>query len=186
MIDRKMITRPFLMFVLMGLLSSCATELRPFTNNLLKEGNWSDSELKKIQFYLSNDLVISRVLTGGMSEITSGTIKMVKGQKVEEVRIPRGTPGVFLFRANDDHFAIGFDGSSDKRYLMFGPNPKQKGTYVLLASEWENRRGRVRFDDKYYFTNPDGAWANLMVDVRKIRTVEIKSNTVRGRKVEAN
>lgn len=32
-------------------LSSCSQELRPFTANILREGNWSDTELHKIQFY---------------------------------------------------------------------------------------------------------------------------------------
>ena len=176
---------PFLpLFITLLFAASCGPELRPFTTNLLKEGAWSDTNLKQIQFYLSDDVVIRRKLTEGSSEITSGTIKIVKGEKMEEVRIPHGTPGVFLFRAKDDHFAIGFDGSSDKRYLMFGPNPKQRGTYVLLASEWQDRQGKVRYDDKFYFSNPDAAWANLMVDVKKIKHVEVSSNTVKGRKIE--
>lgn len=184
MIIKNIFTHFLCIITLMGVVSSCSPELRPFTSNLIKEGEWSDNDLRKIQFYLSNDLVISRAFTDGTSEIISGTIKMVKGEKVEEVRIPRGTPGVFLFRADKDHFAIGFDGASDKRYLMFGPNPKQRGAYVLLATEWKDRQGKVRFDDKFYFTNPDGAWANLMVDLRKIKKVEVTSNTVRGRRVE--
>ena len=61
---------------------------------------------------------------------------------------------------------------------------KQRDAYVLLATEWKDRQGKVRFDDKFYFTNPDGAWANLMVDLRKIKKVEVSSNTVRGRRVE--
>ena len=166
------------------LINACSPELRPFTSNLMKEGGWSDTDLKKIQFYLSDDVVIRRKLTEGSSEITSGTIKIVKGEKLEEVRIPHGTPGVFLFRAKDDHFAIGFDGSSDKRFLMFGPNPKQRGTYVLLASEWQDKQGKVRYENKFYFTNPDAVWANLMVDLRKIKHVQVSSNTVRGRKID--
>jgi hypothetical protein len=166
------------------MVQSCGPELRPFNRSILQEGGWSDTDLKKIQFYLSDDVIIRRALTQGTSEITSGTIKIVKGEKVEEVRIKRGTPGVFLFKAKEDNFAIGFDGSSDKRYLMFGPNPKQRGTYVLLASEWKDRQGKVRYDDKFYFTDEGGAWANLLVDFKKIKKVEVSSNTVRGRKVD--
>jgi hypothetical protein len=177
-------SRFLIIITLFGLFASCSPELRPFTSNILREGNWDDNELKKIQFYLSDDIVISRALTKGSSEITSGAIKIVNGEKVEEVRIPRGTPGVFLFRAKDDNFAIGFDATSDQRFLMFGSNPKKRGTYVLLASEWKDRQGKVRFDDKFYFTNPDAALSNLMVDYRKIRKVEVSSNTVSGRKVK--
>ena len=57
---------------LLFLVSSCAKELRPFTANILREGNWSDTELQKIQFYLSDDIVIRRKLTEGSNEIASG------------------------------------------------------------------------------------------------------------------
>ena len=184
MINLKRICRFAPVLSIIIILTSCGPQLRPFTSNVLKEGQWNDSELKRIQFYLSDDIVINRALTEGTSEITSGTIKIVKGQKIEEVRIPRGTPGVFLFRDKGDHFAIGFDANSDKRYLMFGPNPKMRGNYVLLASEWKDRQGKVRFDDKFFFTNPDATWASLMVDLRKIRKVEVTSSTVKGRKVD--
>ncbi len=164
--------------------ASCSPELRPFSQSLLREGGWNDGELKKIQFYLSDDIVIYRKLTEGVSEITSGAIKIVKGERIEEVRIPRNTRGEFLFRGKDDHFAIGFDATTDKRFLMFGPNPKRRGEYVLLASEWKDKRGKVRYDDRFFFTNETSAWANLMVDVRKIKKVQIESNTARGRRVE--
>jgi hypothetical protein len=180
----RKITYLFALCLMAVLSQSCSPELRPFTANIYKEGGWSDSELKRIQFYLSDDIIIHRKITEGSSEIISGSIKMVRGEKIEEVRIPRGTKGEYLFKANNDNFAIGFDATSDKRYLMFGPNPKRSGAYVLLASEWKDRRGKVRYDDKFYFTDEGGTWANLMVDMRKIKKVEVASKTVRGRRVE--
>ncbi len=171
-------------FIVVATLTSCSPDLRPFTTNLLKEGGWRDNDLKKIQFYVSEDIVIRRKISDGSSEITSGTIKIVKGVRVEEVRIRRGTPGIFLFRVKDDKFAVSFDGSSDKRYLMFGANPKRKGEYVLLASEWQDKQGKVRYDDKFYFTDGESAWASLLVDLKKFRKVEVSTNTARGRKVE--
>ena len=170
-------------FLLVITAIGCSPELRPFTTNILQEGGWSDSDLQKIQFYLSDDIVIRRNLSEGTSEITSGTIKIVKGVRVEEVRIRKGTPGTFLFRADKNHFAIGFDAASDKRYLMFGANPKRQGSYVLLASEWKDRLGKVRYDDRFYFAEEESAWAGLLVDLKKIQKVEINSRVERGRKV---
>jgi hypothetical protein len=171
------------MLAIMIAFGACSPDLRPFTNSMLKEGGWGDSELQKIQFYLSGDLVIQRQLNEGTSEITSGKIKIVKGEKLEEIRIPRGTPGVFLFKAKDNHFAISFDARSDKRYLMFGPNPKMNGKYVLLASEWQDRQGKVKYDNKSYYTTDNSAFTNLMVDFRKIHQREVQSEVARGRKV---
>ena len=164
---------------------SCSPELRPFTSNILQEGGWSDTDLQKIQFYLSEDIIIRRELTEGTSEITSGTIKIVKGEKVEEVRIKKGTPGTFLFRAGKNNFAIGFDAASDKRYLMFGANPKRQGTYVLLASEWKDRLGKVQYDNRFYFAEEESAWAALLVDLKKIQKFEVNSRVERGRKVNS-
>jgi hypothetical protein len=175
----------FAVCMLIGSLASCSPELRPFTSTILREGNWSDTDLHKIQFYLSDDIVIRRKLTEGSNEISSGgSIKVFKGEKVEEVRIPRGTPGVFLFRAKDDHFAVGFDAANDKRFLMFGANPKRQGDYVLLASEWKDRYGKVRYDDRFFFTDEQSSLAMLLVDFRKFRKTEVNSKTERGRKVQ--
>jgi hypothetical protein len=175
----------FLILVLIIISSTaCSPELRPFTSNLLQEGGFKESDLKKIQFYLSDDIVIQRRLTEGVSEISSGAIKIVKGEKVEEVIIRRGTPGVYLFKSNNENFAIGFDEKSNKRYLMFGPNPKRRGIYVLLASEWKDRTGKVRYDDKFYFTDERSAIASLMIDLRKVKRIEVATHTARGRRVD--
>ena len=78
------------------ILSSCSSRLTPFTQDLYEENGWTDSDLKKIQFYLSEDIILRRVVTKGSSSITSGKIKIVNGQKIEETKIRKGTPGVFL------------------------------------------------------------------------------------------
>ena len=175
-----------LLMSLLGLLmmGNCTSELRPFTSDILREGSWSDSDLQKIQFYLSEDIVIRRNVTESQKAITAGTIKIVKGEKVEEVKIPKGTPGIFLFREGKDHFAIGFDATNDKRYLMFGANPNKSGEYVLLASKWEDRMGKIKYDNSFYFAEETAAYAHLLVDLRKIRRVEVSKKTELGRKVQ--
>ena len=52
--------------------------------------------LKKIQFYLSNDIVLHRELSGGKSDIVSGEIKMVRGKQIEEVIIKKMGNAVVL------------------------------------------------------------------------------------------
>ncbi|MCB0683583.1 MAG: hypothetical protein KDC32_22165, partial [Saprospiraceae bacterium] len=137
-------------------MASCSPTLSPFTRNLLQENRWSDDELKRIQFYLSNDIVLHRKLDSGASTISDGEIKIINGQEVEEVVIRRGTPGVFLFRPKADHFAVSFESTgNDQRFLMFGPNPKLDGRFVLLASEWERRQGKVTYDGVTYWVDAD-------------------------------
>jgi hypothetical protein len=163
---------------------SCSPHLQPFTSNTLQAVNNSEDNLKRIQFYLSEDVVIYRNVTRQNGDIVAGKIKIVQGHEVDEVRIPKGTPGVFLFRVKENNFAVSFDAGNDKRYLTFGPNPKRGGTYVLLATDWKDRKGRVHYDDKVYWAAGESAFASLMVDLDKVRKTETQSRVAGGRKVQ--
>ena len=61
--------RSLLAVVAVLALSACGPTLSPFTESLYKKNQWSEAELKRIQFYLSNDIVMRRELTGAKSEI---------------------------------------------------------------------------------------------------------------------
>ena len=52
----------FLLLLATGLFSSCSPQLSVFDRKLYEQQNWSDDELKRIQFYLSEDLTIYRYL----------------------------------------------------------------------------------------------------------------------------
>ncbi len=164
-------------------LSSCGPTLTPFTQRLYEENNWTESELKRIQFYLSDDVVLRRELSGSKSEIVSGEIKMIDGQRVDEIVIRDGTPGVFMFSPKSDRFAVSFEEGGDESFLMFGPNPKAGDRYVLLASDWNRRTGKVTYAGKKYSVGSNSAFASLLVDLNKTRQVSINRRTARGRTV---
>ena len=167
------------------LLGSCSPKLTPFTQDLYDENGWTDGDLEKIQFYLSEDIILRRGVTKGYSSISSGKIKIVNGKKIEETKIRKGTPGVFLFRPKEDRFAISFE-TGDKKFLIFGPSQKNNGKYTLRAAEWdkEKRQGQVTYDDKKYYTPSKSAYATLMVDLKKVGNSSIKSRTAKGRTVK--
>ena len=171
------------LFLVLITAASCGPNLRPFTQNLYDQYQWSDNELERIQFYLSDDVVLTRQLTGGSSEIISGEIKIIDGRKVEQVVIRRGTPGVLLFKPKQNRFAIGFESNADERYLIFGPNPKAGDRYSLLASDWNRRDGTVTYDGRKWSVNSGSAFSSLMVDLKKINKVENSSRTAGGRRV---
>ena len=137
--------------------------------------------MKQVQFYLSDDIIMQREVSGGSSEIIAGEIKMINGKEVEEIRIRRGTPGVLLFIPKNNRFAIGFEEGNNKRYLIFGPSPKVKDRYVLLASEWTRSKGTVTYEGKKYKVNAHNAFATLLVDLKKIHRTQVSSRTAKGR-----
>ena len=172
-----------ILFVLAFLTISCSPRLTPFTDQLKREQGWDENDLKKIQYYLSEDVTLWRQVVEGESKIEGGTIKLKNGKKVEEIIFKKGTPGVLLFAPKNNRFAIGFE-TSDQKYLMFGPS-KRYDEYVLLAADWNRDIGKISYGDRLYYTDEDSAFARLLVDLRAINKKEVDRKTVEGRKVKS-
>ncbi len=172
----------FLMFSV-SLFSSCAPTLSPFTQRLYDNYRWTDEELKRIQFYVSDDIVMRRELGSGSTEIISGKVRVVNGRQVEEIVIRRGTPGILLFKPKENRFAVSFEDGGEERFLLFGPNPKASDRYVLLASEWRKNGGTVTYDGRKFDVAVNDAFAGLMVDLKKFNKLSMESRTAGGRKI---
>lgn len=164
-------------------MASCSARLSPFTQKMYERSGLEQEELTRIQFYLSEDIVLRRNMSAGETVVSEGKIKMVDGRRVEEVRIPRGTPGVLLFMPRDDRFAISFEENNDESYLMFGPNPKINDRYALLAKEWNRSRGKVSYNGLLYEVDVASAYSTLLVDVKRIGSTEYRSRRASGRKI---
>jgi hypothetical protein len=162
---------------------SCSPKLSPLTDDLVRENNWTEDDLRRIQFYLSEDIVMSRRLGGSASTIESGEIKIINGRKVEQVVIAKGTPGIALFSPSRDRLAVSFENGSDKRYLMFGSNNKAGGRFVLLAKEWKRRAGTITYEEKLYRVEGNSAYASLLVDLKKVNKTIVDSRRAGGRTI---
>lgn len=170
------------LIALVGLISSCSPSLNYYTESMHDDYRLSEAELQSVQFYLSKDIVLYRDLGVNESKIKEGKIKIVDGRKVEEIIFPKETPGILMFSPKQDRFAVSFEEGEDS-FLMFGPNKKAGGKFVLLAKEWDRRVGKVTYKGKTYKTNSQSAMAALLVDVDKARKVSRKTKKVKGRKV---
>lgn len=164
-------------------LASCSPRLTDYTTRLEKANDWSEDEIRQIQFYLSSDVILKRQIKEGSSEIVNGKIKMENGRQIEEVLIPSGTPGVALFSPKSERLAISFEAKGDDKFLMFGPNPKAGNRYVLLASEWDKRKGKVKYNDRTYYVDSQSAFAGLKVNLKRIKKTKVNSRVAGGRKI---
>ncbi|MCW5907487.1 MAG: hypothetical protein KIS94_06485 [Chitinophagales bacterium] len=171
-----------ILFGTIAVLFASCKNLVPYTNSMKQQYGWSNEEVKKIQFYVSHDIVLQRDHTQGSTEIVHGKIKTVKGKKIEEIIIPRGTKGVVTQIPRENKLLVSFE-MSDDYYLSFGVNPNMGDKYVLLASEWNNGVGKVTYSGREYWTDPDSKYAYLLVDLRKIQKLELKQRVAKGRKV---
>ncbi len=167
---------------LVFILSSCKN-LVPYTNAMKTKYGWSEEQIKRIQFYVSNDIVLHRELTRGSTEIVQGKIKTIHGSKVDEIIIPTGTKGVVTEIPNDSKLLVSFE-LGDDHYLSFGVNPNASNKFVLLATDWKNEIGKVHYANNEYYTTPDSKYAYLMIDLRKVENSELHQRVAKGRKVK--
>ncbi len=175
------VTLPLLLLALF-LLTGCGPKLRPLTQQLVDEQQWDEGELRRIQFYLSEDVVLQRELRSGKSQIRNGTVKVVNGREVEQVVFRRNTPGVFTFSPRTERMAISFE-DDDQNFLVFGPNPKNGGRYSLLASNWDRNSGTVNYAGQEWKVSSQDAFASLLISLKRIREEDRRGRVVRGRKI---
>ena len=109
--------------ILLVLMTACSPTLSPYTQRLHEKYEWKETDLKKVQFYLSDDIVLRRRSESGKAEIQGGEIKIIDGNKYEMIRFKAGTPGVLLFMPKENRMAVSFENGGDDKFLMFGPNP---------------------------------------------------------------
>jgi hypothetical protein len=165
------------------MLTSCGPSLRYYTKEINDSYGWTPEQLQKVQFYLSEDIILYRNATNGEGYVEEGKIRSVNGHKSEEIIIKQGTKGVFLFSPKDNQYAISFDENDNSKYLVFGPSPKVRDRYVLLAKEWSNRNGKVTYGEEVYSTPATSAFAYLMVDYKSQDKVSRSRTVAGGRRV---
>lgn len=173
-----------MLYLCIGLftLSSCSPKLVYYTQELHQSLNFTESELKKVQFYLSQEVVLERAADLDQVEVQEGKIKLSKDRAVQQIKIPAKTPGTMVFSPDNKRLAISFDSGNDGEFLMFGPNPKVGHRYMLYASEWKRNSGIVTYGGMKYRTRPGAERTALMVEVDALERQRVESRTVRGRK----
>ncbi len=167
-----------------GFLTSCSPTYTYFTKDLYEQKNWSQEDISRIQFYVSKEIVLSRTMSTGETSISEGIIKIKDGQRVEQVIIRSGTPGVLVLMPREDRFAISFDETDTESYLMFGPNPKYGDRFALLAQEWERNYGQVHYKNQVYTVDTESAFSSLMVDLRKEGELKYETRSLSGRTLQ--
>ncbi|PPK85826.1 hypothetical protein CLV84_2733 [Neolewinella xylanilytica] len=163
-------------------LSSCGPKLSPFTQRLYEEQGWEEQDLRRIQFYLSEDVVLQRELRSGNSQIRNGTVRVINGRDVEQVVFRRNTPGVFIFSPKTQRVAISFEDDNDN-FLVFGPNPKNGDRYTLLASDWERDNGTITYAGRDWKVSSADAFASLLIPLKRLREEDRRGRVVGGRKI---
>ncbi len=179
-------------FSLIGILSGCSSSRRagkdyvPFTRQLKERLEKENIDIKQVQFYVDQKLIMSRYLDDDKAQVKSGVVKLENGRYVNEVVVQPFTPGVCEDITNGN-LMISFEkGSND---LGFGiGSGYTNDQYVLYGFDWKNGTAVVNFDSNKFRvrcgTCTDVASAKLMIKKSIVDKFEKKTRVLQGRKVE--
>jgi hypothetical protein len=184
----RRISSVILCFIGSALLFSCSSSRKnfvPFTRDLRAKLDKENIDLRQVQFYIDQKLILSRNLGDQKVEVKSGVVKLENGQYSNDVIIPAFTPGI-CNTTDNDKLMISFEkGNND---LAFGPGSGYTfNEFVLYGTEWKNGTAAVTYDSNKFRarcgTCSDIASATLVIRKSELDKIERKSRTLKGRTV---
>ncbi len=145
-------------FAFFMLLASCSKTIY-FTQDMRSDLSKNYLSIDKIQFYNSKKIVLRRNLSYADTKVARGKINFENGQYVENIIIPKKTPGVAVGEGGN-YINVAFE-DGPNRYLKFVLN--DDNLYQISAAKWEQGYGKIKYDTLIYYIEPKSSKAVLKV-----------------------
>ncbi len=169
-------------FLITLMLASCSPKI-PFTQTIRDQYKLDASELKHIQFYLSDPIVLRRGDNKENQKSTEeGTLVVKSGKDLEQVVFKGNTPGAVSEIVDGQKITIAFEDGAEK-YLVFGSSGDRNGYYKLQALQWSGERGKINYGGQTYYSNRGSDKAILLFKMKSLRNVKVDEKIVKGKKV---
>ena len=157
----------------------------PFTKQLKQRIESSNLDIKKVQFFTDERLVLRRSLGTQKSEIKSGVILFDNGEYINEVIIPKNTPGI-CEGVNGDKLMVSFEVNNNT--VEFGPGGINNSYFTLYAHNWNHGTAEMIYDNKTYKVECvsclNAGDVKLLVRKTEADKLERNKRIVEGRKVD--
>lgn len=147
-----------IVIVLAIMLASCQNKIY-FTYDLKKKLEEKELDVKKVQFYNSEKIVLTRSMPHNEAEVTKGELKFENGKFVEEIIINKNTPGVCKV---DDGKILGISFEQGDKILNFRKN-RFNEYYQIDVETQADLVSKILYDSSVYVLQPVGIDAKLMV-----------------------
>jgi hypothetical protein len=142
-----------------------------------------DQGISTLQYYVSGDIVLRRVLRTEEGGVTPGhTLRVDKGRKVEEVVIAAKTPGIIL-KAEPGKLQVSFEEPVDGKevYVLFQEG--LDGRYYLFPTRMDGDNMLVDYGGQLYVASRDSRVAHLEMEQDKVTTSSRESRQATGRHI---
>jgi hypothetical protein len=173
----------FIALLSLGLiLFSCGTKV-PVTNQLKEEYDLTEKNMKIVQFYTSQTIILQRSKTSGKQGAEDGKLVTSNNSEQDRIIIPVNTKCVFDSYGKDGEVLIRFELGAGKT-LKFSVRPGQSSGKYYLDANWQSGKGgELTYGNETYFATPESGSAYLMVVLKKLNKTKRKDRVVKGMKV---
>ncbi len=151
----------------------------PFSEAMRERYRLDEADLRGLQYYISNQIVLERAVAGGTRRVEHGRLIVRGGTTVHQVVLPPGTPGwieASAFVGEDERthiLEVSFERGAPLRfspvepegaYALSAPAAKPSGTFADLFVSWGRpRRFEVAFAGEKWRVVA-GADATLLIE----------------------
>ena len=165
------------------LLFSCGTKV-PVTNQLKEDYNLNEKNMKIVQFYTSQTIILIRSKTSGTQGASSdGTLVASKNSEQDRVIIPSHTKCVFDTYGPNGEVLIRFETGVGKTLKFAVRATQTAGKYYLVADWKQDKGGEIIYGNETYFATAESGSTYLMVVLKKLNKTKRKDRVVKGMKV---
>jgi hypothetical protein len=158
-------------------------DLVPFTTALREEFQLTADQLKRVQFYVSDDITLQATRVSGQTAVAGGKLRKVGEMLVEEVFIESLTPCVAR-EIDASDLRVNFNASLPTHLLGFGDDGKSGGRYVLFARRWENDIGQLGYGGSEFLAVERSGKAHLLVRKDLVEKMQKNRRVEPGVRVE--
>lgn len=162
--------KSILIIFVLTIVGSCVAPYAPFREPMLTEFKLDSKNIKNVQFYLSDEILLFKLQDQQAMGKQDGTFMKAEGGVSEKIRIKRYTPCVVERIDKDGFFYVRFEEGKDK-VLKF---KKTDNNRYNLHTDTVNNRHQIEYAGDVYFVTTTSLASFLMVKVKKTKNAAIE------------
>ena len=164
-------------------LGSCATKI-PYTTKIQQDFDLTPEKLKKVQFYTSEVIILTRSDDQQVVSTTGDDGELVSSERSTSERIVIGAnvPCIFESMEDDGTVNIRFE-TGPGRVLRFKARQNDPDGPYFLVAQWKDGKGELDYGGAVYFAQRSSASAYLLVKLKKWKRNQRKDRYVKGMKI---
>lgn len=178
------ICKYILFLCLIILFSSSCNKKAYFSSDIRKNLESQNIDLKKIQYFIDNDIVLSREIACEAAKVSRGKVIIENGKYFENIILRANTKGICTI-TYPDRIQISFEKGENKTLTFATPKTLGNHRVYQLSNDdiYGNFSNTVNYDGNLYTLVMKDYFPRLMIEKQLIEKENRENRTMKGRRV---